>query len=540
LKGVVGKSKGDVRIIPKKSFIREGIVVTNTILRCDTPLDIPLVEIMNNNLKMIYGEIYLKGKNNHIFESALVKNIKSILTTEEFTKDIGMSYIKTNNSDNMIEKLRFIPGIVKIMQGDCVSTDFDSINKIIASIINATDKPVKFKMNVYLRRMKKWNNYSTMNLNYIFGQYIVDRFRDQVIVDLINPEISIYVDIRKKTTFISTKNIKATQGLPIGTEGKLLCVINENNLARSIVAVYRMLARGSVVHYMTDMENIKIITDVNDKMGCRVNIYPMSDFDEIKNRYYGIINEYPRMKNYGHSELRVTECESIEDINNILTRLDIYMHPIQIIEKKKVLLLLSGGIDSPVAAYKLLCSGYYVEFIHFGTHISKINNIKNILSIFKSTDEIKDNMGPLTFVEFKDFQDLIIKECPESYRTLMYKVYMIKIANNVAIKNGMDFIATGNSLGQVASQTPENIEICRRISQLLIISPLIGYNKDEVIEISKNIGTFQPSTCDGTEDVCVMYLPKNPIIRGEYKIVMQSLEKISEEKINHINMITIH
>ena len=540
LKEVVGgKTNKAVEQVRPKVQIKEGESIEKSILRSNTPLDIPLKDIPNDYLKLIYGEIFLKGKNNRNFETALVSNIKKMLSGEKLYKDSGMSYLQTKDPEGLIEKLRFVPGIIKIMQGSTVPSDFDKINQTIASIIESTEKPIRFKVDVYLRRLKKWNGYSTTKLNCIFGQYIVDRFGDQVVVDLKNPDICIYIDIRNKTTFVSTRSIYGTQGLPIGTERKVLCVVNKDNIARSLVAVYRMLARGSVVHYMTDMDDMTLFAYINEKMGCRVSIYPTKNFDIIQDRYYGIINEYPRADNYGYRELRVTECESMQDMKTILTRFGIDIIPPQIDKPKKVLLLLSGGIDSPVAAYKLLKAGHYVEFIHFGTHISKIKNIREIISTLKSDDDIKDNIGPLTFVEFKDFQDTIIKECPESYRTLMYKVFMIKIANQIAIKNGFDMISTGNALGQVASQTPENIEICRRVSSLPIISPLIGYNKDDVVLISKKIGTFKPSTCDGTDDVCIMYLPKNPVIKGEFHIVERSLKGIPDEKLEEIPITTM-
>jgi len=132
---------------------------------------------------------------------------------------------------------------------------------------------------------------------------------------------------------------------------------------------------------------------------------------------------------------------------------------------------------------------------------------------------------------------MVVKKCPESYRTIMYKVFMIIIANKFAKTTASDFLATGNSWGQVASQTPQNIRVCSQISELPIISPLLGYSKDDTIRIAQKIGTYAPSTCDGTDDCCVMYLPKHPELRaklGSIKKYIALIEKEAElDSISH-------
>lgn len=137
--------------------------------------------------------------------------------------------------------------------------------------------------------------------------------------------------------------------------------------------------------------------------------------------------------------------------------------------------------------------------------------------------------GKLYVVKFKSLQDKIKDTCIESYRTLMYKVYMIRYATNLATCMGINILATGNAWGQVASQTPENIVICRTITSKYIISPLIGYNKDDIMSYAHSIGTYAPSTCDGTDDCCVMYLPKHPILKGDINKVREFMENINDE-----------
>ena len=85
----------------------------------------------------------------------------------------------------------------------------------------------------------------------------------------------------------------------------------------------------------------------------------------------------------------------------------------------------------------------------------------------------------------------------------------------IAIDRGYDFLVTGDSWGQVASQTPSNLKTCRILNEIPIIAPLLGFNKDEIIKIAKNIGTFKVSICDGTSDCCTMYLPKHPVLKSD-------------------------
>ena len=197
----------------------------------------------------------------------------------------------------------------------------------------------------------------------------------------------------------------------------------------------------------------------------------------------------------------------------------IYKKEITNKHNNKILMLLSGGIDSPVASYLLLRAGYKVDFLHFTTEIDKIENIKNLRNILNPSSTIY-------VIDFKSIQDEIIKKCRESYRTIMYKIFMILIANSLSQnKYNYDIIATGNSLGQVASQTIQNIKASNLVSILPLISPLFGYNKDSIIEIAKIIGTYKPSICDGTNDCCVMYMPKFPVTDSKFEYIVKCILK---------------
>ena len=190
---------------------------------------------------------------------------------------------------------------------------------------------------------------------------------------------------------------------------------------------------------------------------------------------------------------------------------------------QRLLLLLSGGIDSPVAATLLNDKGMNVDYIHFTTDIDKTGTVRQIVNKLKLM--YPDGSHKLWIINFDSLQKLIVSKCREQYRTLLYKVMMVRIACTVTKSS---YIATGNSLGQVASQTLSNIINTRTMSPLYIISPLMVCNKDEIIEISKEKHLFDLSTASGTEDCCTMYLPKKPILTSKLDYIKSFIASLDE------------
>lgn len=188
----------------------------------------------------------------------------------------------------------------------------------------------------------------------------------------------------------------------------------------------------------------------------------------------------------------------------------------------KVMTLLSGGIDSPVAAWHLMKRGGISDFIHFHSHPlvdtstkEKANELTQLLTRFqyKST---------LYLVPFSGAQQHIIVSTPPSYRVILYRRFMVRIAEELAKRKGLEALVTGESLGQVASQTLRNIALIDEISTIPIFRPLIGMNKEEVVGIARNLGTFDISIIPD-QDCCSLFVPKHPQTRGNIGVV-RSLE----------------
>lgn len=190
----------------------------------------------------------------------------------------------------------------------------------------------------------------------------------------------------------------------------------------------------------------------------------------------------------------------------------------------KGLLLLSGGLDSPVAGYRMLRRGMKIECAYFHSYPytsveaqEKVETLAKKLSYFG----IKTY---LNIIPFTDVQMKIKEKAPEEWSTLMLRVCMMKVANMLAERIGADCIITGESLGQVASQTMENMNITEHFAERPLLRPLIGMDKEEIIDTANFIDTYNTSILP-YEDCCVLFSPKHPVLRGR----IEDAERIYNE-----------
>ncbi len=186
----------------------------------------------------------------------------------------------------------------------------------------------------------------------------------------------------------------------------------------------------------------------------------------------------------------------------------------------KGLLLLSGGIDSPVAGYKMLSRGMQVDFLYFHSHPftppeaqKKVEDLAHVLSQYEVPSY-------LNIVSFTDIQNKIKAKCPPSYLTLMMRICMMKIANIITEKIKAQCIITGESLSQVASQTVENLSVVNSCANYPVFRPLIGMNKEEIIKEARLIGTYDISIIP-YDDCCTLFAPKHPILYGDKTNALQ-------------------
>ena len=173
------------------------------------------------------------------------------------------------------------------------------------------------------------------------------------------------------------------------------------------------------------------------------------------------------------------------------------------------MLLLSGGIDSPVAGYMMAKRGLRVEAVHFESfpytsEMARDKVIRLARTIAAYTGDIYVHVVSLTKI-----QEELVKHCEEDYFTLLLRRYMMTIASKLAADHDSKCLITGESLGQVASQTMEAIAVTDNAASIPVLRPCIGMDKEEIVEISRKIGTFDISI-EPFEDCCTVFTPKHP------------------------------
>ena len=179
----------------------------------------------------------------------------------------------------------------------------------------------------------------------------------------------------------------------------------------------------------------------------------------------------------------------------------------------KGLLMLSGGIDSPVAGYMMAKRGLSIDAIHF--HSFPYTSIQAKEKVISLAEVLTQYIGDVKIylIPFTRIQELIHANCDDSYMITIMRRIMLRIAEKVCELNGIKTIITGESLGQVASQTIESITVTNSVlKKIPVMRPLIGMDKSEITEISKKINTFDISILP-YEDCCTVFLPKNPVIK---------------------------
>lgn len=191
-------------------------------------------------------------------------------------------------------------------------------------------------------------------------------------------------------------------------------------------------------------------------------------------------------------------------------------------------ILISGGIDSPVAAYMMAKRGVELTAVHFASPpYTSERAEEKVVSLLKKVSEYSGKMTMYT-VPFTKLQEEIRDKCHEEYFTIIMRRFMMMIAQQIAVKNDCQALITGESLGQVASQTIGAIACTDEVCEMPVFRPLIGMDKEEIIGISREIDTFELSI-QPYEDCCTVFTPRHPRTRPVLKTVMEEQNKIDFE-----------
>lgn len=209
----------------------------------------------------------------------------------------------------------------------------------------------------------------------------------------------------------------------------------------------------------------------------------------------------------------------------------------------KGIVMLSGGIDSPVATYMMAKRGMTLRAVHFHSFpYTSMQARQKVLDLAKIVKKYTLRMT-VDVVSFTEIQTAIHEKCPEEYMITIMRRFMMRIAERIAKNTGAGAIITGESLGQVASQTLESITSTNSVATLPVFRPLIGFDKDEIIEISQKIGAFETSILP-YEDCCTIFLPKRPVTKPRLSAVEKiesvlDIDTLVENALNNIETIVI-
>lgn len=196
----------------------------------------------------------------------------------------------------------------------------------------------------------------------------------------------------------------------------------------------------------------------------------------------------------------------------------------------KAMLMLSGGIDSPVAGWMTMKRGVQIEGVHFHSYPFTSEQAKEkVIDLARILSEYSGSVK-LHIVPFTEIQTKIRQHCPESYTITIMRRFMMRITEKLAQKNGALAIATGESLGQVASQTMESMYVINHVIRTPVIRPLIAMDKREIITISQKIGTYDTSILP-YEDCCTIFVPKSPVTRPKLEVAEKAESHLEVEEL---------
>ncbi|MBP3204599.1 MAG: tRNA 4-thiouridine(8) synthase ThiI [Lachnospiraceae bacterium] len=366
-----------------------------------------------------YAEIGIKGRNRHLFEDALVHQIKYALKKCEgkflIHKTQGRIHVDAQTEfdfDEVVEHLQLVFGI----SGICpvVGVEDEGFEKLCDTVVGYIaevypDRNKTFKVNA--RRARKDYPKDSMEINMDLGEVILNAYPEMT-VDVHEPDIMLNVEIREKI-YIYSEIIPGPGGMPVGTGGKAM-------------------------------------------------------------------------------------------------------------------LLLSGGIDSPVAGYMIAKRGVKIDAVYF--HAPPYTSDRAKQKVVDLARIVSRYTGPiyLHVINFTDIQLYIHEKCPHEELTIIMRRYMMRIAEHLAKETECLGLITGESIGQVASQTMNSLIATNEVCELPVYRPLIGFDKQEIVEVSEKIGTFETSILP-YEDCCTIFVAKHPVTKPNVNVIRRHEHNLDEK-----------
>ena len=372
---------------------------------------------MNKNLYIVRcGEVALKGMNKPYFERILLERLKNALSCYEDVEAkwvTGLMFVRVDASIPRMEVVKKCSSVFGVATVSPAVSAPKEINAIGSAAVNFMQRLIEEEeIKTFKIRAKRADKTFPLESPEIAKQVggMVLKACKVLKVDVHNPDVELFVDVRHESAYIFRDKIKGFGGLPLGTNGK------------------------------------------------------------------GLI-------------------------------------------------LMSGGIDSPVAAFMMAKRGMQIEAIHYHSYPytsqrarQKVEELCTVLAGYMGTIRMH-------VINLLPIQEEIVKNCPEDETTLLVRRFMMRIAEQIAIKNKDMMLITGEDLGQVASQTAEALVVTDAVVKMPVMRPLIAMDKVDIMEKASEIGTYDISI-QPYEDCCTVFLPKHPVTKPKLEKIEQSESKL--------------
>ena len=285
-----------------------------------------------------------------------------------------------------------------------------------------------------------------------------------------------------------------------------------------------------IVSYMDEVYADKNLTFKVNTRRARKN-YPMTSMEVNMALGEVILNAFPEMK---------VDVHQPDVMLHVEIREKIYIYSMEIPgpggmpvgSNGKAMLLLSGGIDSPVAGYMIAKRGVKIDAVYF--HAPPYTSDRAKQKVIDLAKQVSRYAGPvyLHIINFTDIQLYIYEKCPHEELTIIMRRYMMKIAEMIAKETDCLGLITGESIGQVASQTVQSLAVTNEVCTLPVFRPLIGFDKMEIVEVSEKIGTYETSILP-YEDCCTIFVAKHPVTKPNLNVIKRHEQNL-EEKIDEL------
>ena len=288
---------------------------------------------------------------------------------------------------------------------------------------------------------------------------------------------------------------------------------------------YEQLSKD-VVYYMDKMYPDKKRTFKVQVRRARKN-YPMDSMELARELGSDILDAYPEFSvDVHHPQILL----QVEIRQNIYVYSEIIPGPggMPLGTNGKAMLLLSGGIDSPVAGYMIAKRGVVIDAVYF--HAPPYTSERAKQKVVDLAKLVSRYSGPmrLHIVNFTDIQLYIYDKCPHDELTIIMRRYMMKIAEEIARKEGAVALITGESIGQVASQTVQSLTVTNEVCTMPVFRPVIGFDKQEIVDIALKIDTYETSI-QPYEDCCTIFVAKHPVTKPNLQAIRRSEENLAEK-----------